>query len=373
MGKLFRTTLLLYMILAPIVGASQENSEENISAFNFNATYVGEVVSNFHGGIKTGTAYLGFTNVTAGVDTKAANWWKDGSFFLNIGNTHGGEPSSNLVGDFQGVSNIEAGNHTFLYELWYSQKIGMVGITLGLQDLNANFATSENGALFTNSSFGIQSSISDNVSVPIFPLTALGINVRWTFSENTVLETAIFDGTPDDFANNPYNIKWNLSEDQGYLAIAEMQFNKGFRTNKMGSYKLGFYYHQHKNNVDELQKNGGLYLIADQQISDRLSLFSQIGLSPRNKNNHNHFYGLGFNYTILNQKRPSDLFGMALAYAGIDENTIGSETAIELTYKFQINKLVYLRPDIQYVINPAGTGKQLQNALVGFIRFGIEL
>ena len=61
-----------------------------------------------------------------------------------------------------------------------------------------------------------------------------------------------------------------------------------------------------------------------------------------------------------------------IAYAGIDGNFIGSETDIELTYKFFVNKNIYMRPDIQHVINPAGTEAKLDNALVGFIRFGVE-
>lgn len=367
-GKLF-----LCLLFVPFGALAQDVTDTKASAFNFEASYIGDVVSNFHGGIKKGTTYLGLANVKANFDTQIANWWKGGEFFINIGNTHGGEPSANLIGDFQGVSNIEAGNLTFLYELWYKHRIGNVNIILGLQDLNANFAASENGALFTNSSFGIQSSISENISVPIFPLTALGVDLSWTISESFLLQTAIFDGTPDDFESNPYNANWKLSSDQGFLAVSEIQYNKSLFAEKTGNYKFGVYYHQHKNEANLQQKNGGFYVIADQQISKKISVFSQIGFSPKTKNNHNHYLGLGFNYTVFNHKRPSDQLGMAVAYAGIDENINGSETAIELTYKLQINKNIYLRPDLQYIVNPAGTDQKLKNAVVGFIRLGVEL
>lgn len=352
---------------------AEDKDDVKVSAFDFEVSYIGDVVTNFQGGIKTGTTYLGLANIMANFDTQYANLWKGGEFFVNLGNTHGGEPSAKLVGDFQGISNIEAGNHTFLYELWFKQKIGKFDFSIGLQDLNANFASSENGALFTNSSFGIQSSISDNISVPVFPLTALGVNVSCTISDSFLLQTAVFDGTPDDFDTNPFNASWKLSSDQGFLAVSEIQCSKSLFVNKIANYKFGVYFHQHKSDVDVQQNNGGFYVIADQQIANKLSVFSQIGFSPKSKNYHNHYYSLGFNYLVLNHKRPSDQLGVAIAYAGIDERDIGSETAIEMTYKLQMNKYIYLIPDIQFIVNPAGTNVKLKNAVVGFIRFGVEL
>jgi porin len=351
---------------------AQGQITENKSPFSFETSYIGDIVSNFRGGIKTGTTYLGLANIKAGFDTETADFWKGGQFFINFGNTHGGEPSASFVGDFQGVSNIEAGDLTFLYEFWYKQSFGKFDISLGLQDLNANYATSENGALFTNSSFGIHSSIADNILSPIFPLTALGVSAQWNISDSYLLESAIFDGTPDDFEKNPYNTEWTLSKNQGFLAVTEFQLKKSLLKGKTGSYKFGAYYHQHCDSIDAEQRNRGIYFVVDQQISEGISIFSQVGFSPKSLNHHNHYYSLGIHFLKLFYCRPNDQVGLAVAYAGIDGNSIGSETAIELTYKFYINKNIYIKPDIQYIINPAGTETKLDNALVGFLRFGIN-
>jgi len=366
--------MILGMTLTVALQLAKAQTTENESkpAISFRASYTGDVVSNFSGGIKKGTAYLGLANIKADFNTGTANWWKGGEVFINAGNTHGGEPSENLIGDFQGVSNIEAGNHSFLYELWYKQSIGKVDLTVGQQDLNANFATCENGALFTNSSFGIHSSLSDNVSPPIFPLTALGVNIQWKVSDTYLWEAAIFDGTPGDFENNPYNTKWEWSKDKGFLAITEFQINKSLLKGKAGTYKIGVYYHEHNDTLNIGKRDGGFYFVGDQQINSKLSLFSQIGLSPRKLNKNNRYFSIGINYKGVVNKRPNDQFGLAVAYAGIDGNSIGSEIAVELTYKAQVNKNIYLRPDIQYILNPAGTEVKLRNALVGFIRFGID-
>jgi len=358
-------------IIHSIVANAQTNEPAKEPAISFKASYIGDVVSNLSGGIKAGTVYLGLANIKGDFNTGAANWWKGGEAFVNVGNTHGGEPSANLTGDFQGISNIEAGNHSFLYELWYKQNFKKVNITVGLQDLNANFATCENGAIFTNSSFGIHSSISDNVAPPIFPLTAPGMNVQWNMSDTFVWEAALFDG-PVDFDQNPYNTRWDLNLKNGMLAITEIEINRSLITGKKGTYKFGLYYHQHTDTLSTQKRDGGFYFVGDQQINTKISVFTQVGLSPKKINKNNRYFSLGINCKAPFDKRPNDQLGLAFAYAGIDDNSVGSETAIELTYKLQLNKNIYLRPDLQYVINPAGTDVKLDNALVGFVRFGID-
>lgn len=365
----------MMMISAVLFGAistaaAQTDSISKQKAFSFGASYIGDAVANIDGGIQTGTAYLGMANLSVGFDTEKAKWWKGGEFAANFGNTHGDEPSANLIGDLQVASNIEAGNLTYLFELWYKQALGKFEVTVGLQDLNANFVATDNGGLFINSSFGVHSVMSDNISLPIFPITALGANVRWTASEDFNWQVAIFDGTPN--SRNAFNTNWILGKEDGYLLVTEMQVSKSLVKGQKGTYKLGGYYHNHQYSTDGPHDNGGIYIIADQDISNQVSLFTQIGISPNSINDHSHFYSFGLNYKEFCKKRPDDVIGLAIAYAGIDKSTIGGEKAIELTYKLSVNDNIFIQPDFQYIINPAGTGVELANAAVGFIRFGLE-
>ena len=114
MKLIYKSTFIVAFAANIITGGvyAQNNNEEVVvnSPFSYEASYTGDLVSNFKGGIKTGTAYLGLANLKAGFDTEKARWWKGGQLFVNVGNTHGGEPSATLVGDFQGISNIEAGS-----------------------------------------------------------------------------------------------------------------------------------------------------------------------------------------------------------------------------------------------------------------------
>ncbi|GHT09772.1 hypothetical protein AGMMS4956_00040 [Bacteroidia bacterium] len=361
--------IALASIFLPQVLSAQTEKE---NPFIFEASYVGDVVGNFAGGIKTGAAYLGMANLKMGFDTKKAGWWKGGELFVNGGNTHGGEPSATLIGDFQAASNIEAGNHTYLFELWYRQTIGKVSITAGLQDLNADYAASEGGSLFNNSYFGIHSVCSDNISVPIFPLTALGLNVGWDIAEDYRWQAVVFDGTSYGWDANPYNVKWSLSAEDGFFAVTEFHLGKSLVKGKNGKYKLGAYLHRSEMMPGEVLKNYGFYFVGDQEITNQLSLFTQIGFSPKKYNNHFQCYGLGATLKNFSSQRPDDNIGLAANYAIFKENEAGNEMVIELIYHFQVSKNIYLRPDIQYIINPAGTDKKLNNALVGMLRFGIE-
>lgn len=349
---------------------------QNDSSLTLNASYVGDAVANFSGGIKTGTTYLGLANMKMAFDLEKAGWWKGGLFFVNAGNTHGGEPTANLVGDYQAFSNIEAGNHTFMYELWYKEQLGNFALTAGLQDLNVDFAATESGILFSNSSFGIHSSIGTNIPSPIFPLTALGVTLQWQLHPNLLWKVALFDGTPDEFTNNPYNLRWKLGRGDGYLGISEWQLSGSLLKGQEGTYKLGMYSHSHNDDITGKVNNYGFYLIGDQQIvktgNGNVSLFSQIGVSPK-KNVNNFFISFGTNWKAPFATRPKDVCGIAFAYAAMHDNGgIGGEVAIETTYKFHVNEHIYLRPDFQYIINPAGTDKKLPNAFVGTMRFGIE-
>lgn len=358
---------------------AQDATKEKGEPLHFEASYVGDLINNFSGGIKTGSAYLGMAKIHLGFDTEKAGLWNGGQLYLNAANTHGATPSADMLGDMQVVSNIEAGNHTYLQELWYKQALGKVELTVGLQDLNVEFANSEYGGLFLNSSFGILPVISTNFSAPIFPLTTLGITAKWNLSNKFSLLGAVYDGNPTDFEYNPYNIKWRLSSGDGVLAIAEVQYHTAVGA-LPATYKLGAYFHNHKLNeiegVDSPDYNlGGFYAYGDQKVWERdhrsLGLFAQLGYSPSDASINNTYVGLGANYSGLFNSHGKDVLGLAIAHEHFTDQ-LNSETTIELTYQYRLTKNIFIQPDIQYIINPAGTGETLDNCFTGNVRFGIH-
>lgn len=370
--------------ISPELVADSNFFSERSNYFTHEASYIGDFAGNLIGGRKRGAVYLGMANIKIGFETKNLGLWQGGEFFINGAATHGSTPSEKLFGDFQVASNIEAGNHTYLHELWYKHSFGDALLKIGLQDLNAEFVTSEYAGSFINSSFGIPSLIADNIPVPVFPLTALGISGRYEFTESIAFQAALFDGLPESFENNQFNIDWNLHGNDGLLVFTEFQYSTSIN-NLPGVFKAGYYYHSHlKENcaeTDALQtvfdNNYGFYLIADQLIYSMndnrgLGLFAQFAVSPGNVNMHNYYLGGGINYRGIFDNNGQDELGFAFANAGFNCDEMKNETTIEIFYKTAIAENFFLQPDIQYIINPVGTGKNLKNAIAAFIRFGID-
>ncbi len=377
--KALLITIVSFVFLIVSLNAI-ENIELTNSPFSVEGSYVGEGVANFSGGIKTGTAYLGMATIRMGFDAEKAKLWKGGFFFTNLANTHGDKPSETMIGDFQVASNIEAGDHTYIQELWYAQQLRNLKIIVGLQDLNVEMANSEHGALYRNSSFGVHSTISNNVPAPVFPLTSPGITFSWNFLPKWNWHTAIYDGTPLDFDRNPHNLIWNFSPQDGVLIVNELQREAIFYDHPKGNYKLGSYFHDHKLTDQEIADglsgvNYGFYAVADQMICEKnekqgIGIFAQVSFSPKVQNDHSYYFGGGVNcYGI--DKRENDVLGLAVAHAGFRHEK-KEETIIELTYKAVLGEYIYLQPNFQYIIHPAGTGEVLKNASVVTLRFGLN-
>lgn len=353
-------------------------------AFTYEASYTGDFCTNMIGGIKTGSKYLGMANLKVGFDTQNARLWKGGQFFINGAVTHGQSPSELLIGDFQAVSNIDAGDHIYIHELWYKHQFKGFEITFGLQDLNIEFAASDNGSMYINSSFGIPPVIPDNIPAPVFPLTALGITGKMEISDHVLLSAAIYDGCPTAFEHNLYNTNWHLGQNDGTLILSELAWSSEL-FQLPGTYKAGYYFHSGLNKTNsetgEITKvfdnNHGVYFIADQTVwkkadSDRrIGAFAQLALSPADINNHHYYFGGGINFFGISKNQPEDAVGIAIACAGFNKSYQQNETTIEVCYKKQISENFYIQPDLQYVIHPAGTDDVLPNALVGILRFNL--
>ena len=371
---------LIHLSICAQLDMKTDNQKSNL--IRYEASYIGDFASNITGGLKTGSVFLGMANIKVGFSTENIGLWKNGEIFINGASTHGNTFSEKLLGDFQVASNIEAENHTYLQEFWYKHKFEQFEITIGLQDLNSEFVTSEFAGTFLNSSFGIPSLISDNIPVSIFPLTALGITAQIILNESFLLRSAVYDGCPESFEENKYNLGWSLNNNDGFLLFTEFEWATHLSEHP-GIFKIGGYYHNHLEESNEktgftetvFSKNYGFYFLADQTVwlkneNNSLGVFAQIAISPSSINIHNYYLGGGINYSgIFTYK---DVLGFAIAHAGFNNSSVGNETTIETFYKTEIIENICIQPDIQYIINPAGTENKLNNALAAFIRFAIN-
>jgi porin len=394
-GQSLTCFVLTLILSSPTPARAREDAPPSaLRALTFEATYTGDQLNNLSGGIRSGSYYLGMASLSLRFSTEEAGLWKGGLVHLHAVNTHGATPSTQAFGDLQVVSNIEAGDHSYLQEWWFSQALGPWTVKAGMQDLNADFVHSRHADHLINSSFGMMPTLSTNFPAPIFPLTSLGVSVAWEPAPRWSLAGAFFDGVPNDFEESPHNLEIRLDPGREYLALMEARFHPNL-AGMDGTWKAGWF--RHKQEVLDGTSGGasqettpteagvpntvsqwGLYLLGDQIVwehpekSRSLGLFVHCGINPEMESDTHYYLGCGICLYGFLAKDGLDALSLAVAHAG-RRVAPGSETTVELTYRREVSKNLYLQPDFQYIIQPAGSGTDIENSFVAGIRFGITL
>jgi porin len=324
------------------------------------------------------------------LETEKTQLWKGGTFTAHFLNTHGATPSADYVGDLQVYSNIEAGNHTGFFELFYSQKIQNIELKAGWGDLCDDFYCTQFGGLFLNSSFGISPAASLNVPVSIYPVSAPFAYAGYSLNTNSKIQFAVFAGNPGDFETNKYNLKWDLSRENGTMNILEYQCIN--EDKKYLGIKSGFYIHTAdvdgiKDTLKVFKNTFGFYGVLDKNLipaktgcSKGLDAFLQFDYAPADRSWVNYYIGTGLSYRgFFAREKVSDEFGVGVAYlkmskfwTNINSERKSHETSLEFTYKVNLFDHVFLQPDFQYIINPgAGVNGILKNAVVASLRLNV--
>ncbi|TLX76878.1 carbohydrate porin [Labilibacter sediminis] len=380
---------LKFLLLFVIIWVSSQSaiSQEGGKALSYEVVYTGDVFGYSNSMHNPGSAYLGMVDLCLSLNTGNAGLWKNGEFYLQVENTHGARPSANMINDIQCISNIENGNYTYLYQLWYRQSFNKLSILLGVHDLNSEFLTSEYAGEYINSSFGIMPLISVNMPVSIFPKNTLGMVLRYAISSQLGCQLAVYDGDPLNLDEDPYCTNIKVNADEGLFSIAEIHFNGSGDKQTTSCYKLGAYYHSGYylnlgDSVSRIKGNYGCFLMADQYLmhfgqknKSKIGAFGQLGVAPSDRNMIDFYWAFGFNISSPFTRRSDDVFGIAIANALISHHLTNVnllpyktfESAIECMYKAKINKYFTVQPEFQYIINP-GAQYGTNNALVGLIR-----
>ncbi len=333
-------------------------------------SYVGDYVTNSSGGIKQDSVYLDNTSLALSIDLEKMAGLPGSTFALSFLGNGGGDPSGELVGDAQGVDNIESPNTQKLYEIWYEGVFGSMGIKMGLIDLNSEFDVTETAGLFINSSHGIGVDYSQS-GPSIFPILAAGLRLSYQVNENIYVQVAGFDGVPgdpedEDDINGPH-VKFD--EGDGYMVAFEGGLQQGDDKTPYRKLAVGAWYFTEADEVSG-ENNNGFYMIADGNVlpesgdsNQGLSVFLRYGMANDKVNAVGSYLGAGAVYTGLVPGRDADQLGVSIARATLTTDMksfmeaadmeVGSEMTIELTYRAQIFPWLAIQPDMQIVQNPS--------------------
>jgi len=382
----------------PTTPASGETASE--SGYVFGAAYTGDIWKNTTGGIKRDVAYLDNLDLTAGIDAEQTWGWHGATFFGYLLGNFADTLSADIVGDAQGVSNIDAASAARVFELWYEQNFwdDWVSVKTGLYNLNSEFDVIETGGLFINSSHGIGVDFSQagENGPSIFPVTSLAVRGRLALTGTISLQMAILDGVPGD-PNHPRRTTIRLGGGNGVLLTAEADYVDGAGTKlAIGAWRFTARFDDVSATDaagDPLRRSGnrGIYMLGERMIyrepgrpEQGLAVYARLGFADSDVNQFSNYIGAGAVYTGLLPGRDEDRLGLALAVARNGEpfkdalraagaRVFDQEIIIELTYRAEVTPWLTLQPDIQYAMNPgAGANGDLDDALVVGLRFELN-
>jgi porin len=122
----------------------------------FAATYIGEALGNFSGGLKQSAIYEGRLNLAVDIDLQKLAGLNQFSFHANVFQTHGEGLSRNNLQNFFVVSGIEALPTTRLYEAYFEKKWGndLVSLKAGQLAADSEFFNTKYTDVLTNASMG---------------------------------------------------------------------------------------------------------------------------------------------------------------------------------------------------------------------------
>lgn len=398
-------SISVYLTSLVISLSISAQSEDEKKWLELEAVYSGLPWYNTKGGLETGFVYMDNIDLTAKVNFDEVFNWEDNLslFVYGLGN-HGGR-ATELMGDFQVASNIEAVQTWRLFEVWIQQNFfnDRLSILAGLYDLNSEFDVLRPGTLFINSSFGIGAEYaqSGQNGPSIFPVSSLGIRMASFVGDRTRIRLAILDGVPGD-PNNIESNEINLSSEDGVLIASEISvytsknftedqksFERSYETRRRKVGREHDVYKKDKINVggwlysSEFQTiemtsqfargNFGVYIGAQKYIplneqEDYIAFFGRFGIANGRFNRLGSALSGGF--VMSNPiSRFDDNFGIAFSsgfngseFQGIQNSNETTETVIEFTYSLPLKSWILLQPDVQYVVNPS-TRQELQNPL----------
>ena len=186
------------IIFATVFVATQVNAQERkafIDSISTNLVYTADVLATTMGGVETGIRYMD------NIDVQVLGSSRFFDFFVyGLGNQGGS--ISELVGDVQVLSNIEADNAWRVHEAWLNMHLKPLkgSLLIGLYDVNSEFDFINTAQLFLNSSHGIGPEFANSgINGPsIFPVTSLAVRFKTHIVPGISFRTAFIDAVPSE-------------------------------------------------------------------------------------------------------------------------------------------------------------------------------
>lgn len=387
-------TVLTLALAGPLAQAQGAACTETPACpgLDFTAGYTADFRRNTTGGIQKGNAVSGL--LEAGMAWRSAALLPGAFVTTSASLIHvgGDSVSGDLVGDLQGLNNIEADAGWYLYDLWSEVSFGPrqgASVRAGLLDLNAEFDTSDTAGFFVSPPFGIGTDLAQTGEngPAVFPVTALGLRFGGQLGEALQWRIAAYEGTPGRSGSHRFATA-ELSRGEGALIIGELAFAPaGLHKLAVGawSYTASFERIDAGATGNDVHGKGnrGFYAMIDAPLGSlgdaQVDGMLRAGMADARYNAVGTYVGGAVVVSKLLSWRPDDGFGIAVAHARTGRQfraqlaadggrPAKSETAVELTWRAPLAGWLAVVPGVQWVATP-GADRAARNAFIAGLRF----
>ena len=375
-------------------------------------TFETDMAGNVSGGRSTGFAEADNLGINLVFDLKKLADVPGATFLASAAQRSGSSLSQDRIGNIFSVQQVYGGETFHLIDLAWQQELlhNRVEVVFGRIAAGDDFLVSAADYLWMQNAFdgnpvGI---FYDAPGMTAYPAATWGARIKTRPTPRSYLMGGIYNGDPA-IRSDAYNgANFSLRGPLYVMGEGCYQLN-GLPGDSLylGDYKVGFWY-DHSEFTDyntvgygtpPSTKRGswGFYSLFDQVIfpfgtraSQRgLAIFGSVIATGREDISQlPWFFTAGFICRGAFSSRPTDLVGVAVAYGQFSSDLFDAESrehivdptiypqthesVIEASYRFRFDRnSLFVQPNIQYVINPGGTGRY-NDALVLGCQVGIN-
>ncbi len=373
-------------------------------------SYWGDLLANPLGGISQEVSWMQLLVVGGELSLEKTIGWKGGSIILSMTDAAGSN-LSNSVGNVFTISQARVMNTFALYDLFFKQRLcdDRWEVNVGRFSAGQFFATMPAmGMVVSGAVNGNPTSLFLNAPYHATASASWAAHTKFKPIDEVYLEAGVFQASPR--IGNPayHGADFTIQPGDGVLLMAEMGWTPDFagepesRFDKKavvpaepglkGVYSFGAYYANYSFDTFQggtAQNAYGFYAMAQQMVwrsqsnpQHHFSVWGGVTYSPQEELAPMPVMGFGgaiWQGLVPGRDRDNLLvsfytggfsrdYANAQASAGQGRPTM--ETVLEASYIIQLTENLQLQPDVQWILQPGGTG-DIPNALVVGCQVGL--
>jgi porin len=390
------------------------------TGIEFSGTYTTDLAGNPVGGMEQGFTYTDNIAFGAKLDLEKLVGWHGATFTIAATDRNGTSLSQNYIGNQFTVQQIFGGQTIILTGLHLTQRLldDKMEIKVGRFSAGDDFASSPLYWLYMNNGIdGNPQALPVNASFSAYPWASWAARVRFEPSPDWNAMFGLYQVSNKTFNRYLHGVNFSFEPTDGVMFLGQVGWTPEFFRRPVkrietereeneelseaeenmhglpGHYWFGAYYstweYAQFGSTQSAANAYGFYWHADQKVyeeapgSDQgLTLWTAFVLSPQENIAKIPFqWNCGVAYQGMLPQRNEDIAMFGLAYGSFsdDYGSVGNayngepvsyEMALEWGYRIQFNRFLYAQPNIQYIVQPGGTGS-IPDAFVLGLQIGV--